>query len=81
MIKLKDLLAVMSYAAIDFSDDAFVQILDESTQAHYRLVNGKLMVGGDFLPGYETDPDKLLEHQVSSIEMNTVLDQFEIYVK
>ena len=82
MIKLKDLLALMSYAAIDFSEDAFIQILDDEYGSHYRfeLADRKLKVGGDFLPGRETDPDKLMEHQVTMIEVNS-LNQIEIYVK
>ena len=80
MIKLKDLLALMSYAAIDFSEDAFIQIMDDEYGSHYRLVDGKLKVGGDFLPDRETDPDKLMEHRVTAIEVNR-LNQIEIYVK
>lgn len=80
MIKLKDLLALMPYAAVDFSRDAFIQITDHEYGSHYRLVDGELKVGGDFLLGRETDPDKLMEHQVTMIEVN-LLNQIEIYVK
>lgn len=80
MIKLKDLLALFPYAAIDFSEDAFIQILDDKYTSHYRLVDGKLKVGGDFLIGRETDPNKLMDHLVTLIELNNQ-NQLEIYVK
>lgn len=82
MIKLKDLLALMSYADVNFSENDFIQILDYEYGSHYRLelADGKLRVGGDFLPGRETDPDKLMEHQVTMIGVSS-LNQIEIYVK
>lgn len=80
MIKLKDLLALMPYAAIDFSEDAFIQIMDDEYGSHYRLVDGKLKVGGDFLIGRETDPNKLMDHLVTLVELNNQ-NQLEIYVK
>lgn len=80
MIKLKDLLALMPYAAVDFSEDAFIQIMDDEYGSHYRLVDGKLKVGGDFLIGRETDPNKLMDHLVTLVELNNQ-NQLEIYVK
>lgn len=80
MIKLKDLLALMPYAAVDFSEDAFIQIMDDEYGSHYRLVDGKLKVGGDFLPGRETDLNKLMDHLVTLVELNNQ-NQLEIYVK
>lgn len=80
MIKLKDLLALMSYAAVDFSEDAFIQIMDDEYGSHYRLVDGKLKVGGDFLPGRPTSLSELYEREVAGIEMNPN-NQMEFYVK
>ena len=80
MIKLKDLLALMPYAAVDFSEDAFIQILDDEYDSHYRLVDGKLKVGGDFLPDRPTSPSELYEREVVGIEMNPS-NQMEFYVK
>lgn len=80
MIKVKDLLALMPYAAVDFSEDAFIQILDDEYGSHYRLVDGKLKVGGDFLPGRPTSPSELYEREVVGIEMNPS-NQMEFYVK
>lgn len=80
MIKLKDLLALMPYAAVDFSEDAFIQIMDDEYGSHYRLVDGKLKVGGDFLPGRPTSLPELYEREVAGIEMNPN-NQMEFYVK
>lgn len=80
MIKLKDLLALMPYAAVDFSEDAFIQIMDDEYGSHYRLVDGKLKVGGDFLPGRPISLSELYEREVAGIEMNPN-NQMEFYVK
>lgn len=80
MIKLKDLLALMPYAAVDFSEDAFIQIMDDEYGSHYRLVDGKLKVGGDFLPDRPTTLSELYEREVAGIEMNPN-NQMEFYVK
>lgn len=80
MIKLKDLLALMPYAAVDFSEDAFIQIMDDEYGSHYRLVDGKLKVGGDFLPDRPTSLSELYEREVAGIEMNPN-NQMEFYVK
>ena len=43
MIKLLDLVSLVSYACLDFEEDSFIQVLDEETQAHYRKVGDKLV--------------------------------------
>lgn len=80
MIKLLDLVSLVSYACLDFEEDSFIQVLDEETQAHYRKVDDKLVVGGDVLPGRPTTLSELYQREVVAIEMNPS-NQMEFYVK
>lgn len=65
MITLNALLAVMPYVALDFSFDAFVQVIDYNTGAHYRQDGENLLLGGNPVL---CSVEKLMELPVKCIE-------------
>lgn len=65
MATLKNILDLMSYAALDFDFDSFIQIVDYSTGAHYRMNEESLLLGGN--PVFCT-VDDLLKLPVKCIE-------------
>lgn len=67
MTTLNDILNLMPYAALDFSFDAFIQVVDYSTGAHYRrdeYEEGLTLGGNPVLGSVET----LLQMPVKCIE-------------
>lgn len=67
MITLQDILNVMPYAALDFSFDAFIQVVSYETGAHYRkdeYEEGLTLGGNPVLGSVET----LLHMPVQCIE-------------
>lgn len=47
MTTLNDLMNLMPYATLDFEFDSFIQIVDYSTNAHYRMSEEGLTLGGN----------------------------------
>lgn len=47
MTTLQTILDLIPYAAVDFSSDAFIQIEDYETCAHYRMNKDGLTLGGN----------------------------------
>lgn len=47
MTNLKNILDLMPYATLDFSYDAFIQIVDYDTEAHYRQDGENILLGGN----------------------------------
>ena len=51
MITLNELLKLMPYATCSLEDDAFIQIVDHETGAHYRFLDGEILtLGGEIVP-------------------------------
>lgn len=66
MITLNELLKRMPYATCGLEEDAFIQIVDHKTGAHYRFLDGKILtLGGEIVPySFET----LLKAEVVYLE-------------
>ena len=76
MITLNALLKLMPYTALTLDDDAFVQVIDHETGAHYRRLFNELVLGGDPVP---TSDEELLGFEVTCIEY--IYDKCVISVK
>lgn len=51
MITLNELLKRMPYATCGLEEDAFIQIVDHETSAHYRFLDGEILtLGGEIVP-------------------------------
>lgn len=50
MTTLNDLMNLMPYATLDFGSDSFIQVVDYSTNAHYRTNEEGLTLGGNPIP-------------------------------
>lgn len=48
MTTLKDILNLMDYTICDFSEDAFIQVIDNQTQAHVRTDGKNFYIGGEY---------------------------------
>lgn len=65
MTTLKNLLALMNHTVCDFSEDAFVQVLDHWTGAHYRRTADGIELGGELIALTE---EEIMQSYVYSID-------------
>lgn len=51
-ITVSDIMMLMSYAAhalaFEMDDDSFIQFVNNDTGAHYRMKDGKILLGGEY---------------------------------
>lgn len=66
MTTLNELLKLMPYATCGLEEDAFIQITDHETGAHYRFLDGEILtLGGEVVPySFES----LLKAEVTCLE-------------
>lgn len=78
MTTLNELLKLMPYATCGLEEDAFIQITDHETGAHYRFLDGEILtLGGEIVPySFES----LLKAEVTCLECPDV-NTMEIEVR
>lgn len=78
MTTLNELLKLMPYATCGLEEDAFIQVVDYETGAHYRFMDGKILTLGDEIVPYSFE--SLLKAPVVCLECPDV-NTLEISVR
>lgn len=66
MITLNELLKRMPYATCGLEEDAFIQIVNHETNAHYRFLDGEILTLGGEIVSYSFE--SLLKAEVVYLE-------------